>query len=59
MRRAPHVVVIPTGDEVRPLGAEPAPGELVDTNSLMLAAQARETGCTVESLADRCPTTRR
>jgi putative molybdopterin biosynthesis protein len=50
VRRAPHVVVIPTGDEVRPLGAEPAPGELVDTNSLMLAAQARELGCTVETL---------
>ena len=51
VRRAPHVVVIPTGDEVRPLGSEPAPGELVDTNGLMLAAQAREVGCTVESLA--------
>src|SRR5215208_2273976 len=51
VRRAPHVVIIPTGDEVRPLGAEPGPGELVDTNSLMLAAQAREAGCTVESLA--------
>ena len=43
--------MIPTGDEVRPLGSDPAPGELVDTNSLMLAAQAREAGCTVESLA--------
>ncbi|HET8950630.1 MAG TPA: molybdopterin biosynthesis protein [Solirubrobacteraceae bacterium] len=51
VRRAPHVVVIPTGDEVRPLGSAPAPGELVDTNSVMLAAQAREAGCTVESLA--------
>ena len=40
----------PTGDEVRPLGADPAPGELVDTNSLMLAAQATEIGCTAESL---------
>ena len=50
VRRAPHVVIIPTGDEVRPLGHDPAPGELVDTNSLMLAAQAREIGCTVESL---------
>jgi putative molybdopterin biosynthesis protein len=45
VRRAPRVVVIPTGDEVRPLGVEPAPGELVDTNSLMLVAQAREAGC--------------
>ena len=51
VRRAPHVIVIPTGDEVRPLGSDPAPGELVDTNSLMLAAQAREAGCTAESLA--------
>jgi len=50
VRRAPHVVIIPTGDEVRPLGHDPAPGELVDTNSLMLGAQAREVGCTVESL---------
>src|SRR5215208_2593399 len=45
VRRAPRVVVIPTGDEVRPLGSEPAAGELVDTNSLMLVAQAREAGC--------------
>jgi len=52
VRRAPRVLVIPTGDEVRPLGgAEPAPGELLDTNSLMLAAQAREAGCEVESVA--------
>jgi putative molybdopterin biosynthesis protein len=50
VRRAPRVLVIPTGDEVRPLGDEPAPGELVDTNSLMLSAQAREAGCEVESV---------
>jgi putative molybdopterin biosynthesis protein len=50
VRRAPRVLVIPTGDEVRPLGgAEPAPGELVDTNSLMLTAQAREAGCEAET----------
>ena len=51
VRRAPHVIVIPTGDEVRPLGSDPAPGELLDTNSLMLSAQAIEAGCTAESLA--------
>jgi len=52
VRRPPRVHVIPTGDELRPLGgAEPAPGELVDTNSLMLAAQAREAGCEVETTA--------
>jgi putative molybdopterin biosynthesis protein len=45
VHRAPVVAVIPTGDEVRAIGAEPGPGEILDTNSLMLAAQAREAGC--------------
>jgi putative molybdopterin biosynthesis protein len=45
VRRAPVVAVIPTGDEVRPVGTDTAPGELTDTNSLMLVAQAREAGC--------------
>jgi putative molybdopterin biosynthesis protein len=45
VRRAPVVAVLPTGDEMRPVGSQLAPGELVDTNSLMLAAQAREIGC--------------
>jgi putative molybdopterin biosynthesis protein len=30
---------------VRPIGAELGPGEILDTNSLMLAEQAREVGC--------------
>jgi putative molybdopterin biosynthesis protein len=45
VRRAPVVAVLPTGDEVRPVGAATGPGEILDTNSLMLAAQAREAGC--------------
>jgi putative molybdopterin biosynthesis protein len=45
VRRPPRVVVVPTGDEIRPVGAELGPGEIPDTNSLMLAAQAREAGC--------------
>jgi putative molybdopterin biosynthesis protein len=45
VRRAPMVVIVPTGDEIRPLDTEPAAGEILDTNSLMLAAQAREAGC--------------
>ncbi len=45
VRRAPVVVVIPTGDEIRPIGASLEPGDILDTNSLMLAAQAREVGC--------------
>jgi putative molybdopterin biosynthesis protein len=45
VRRPPLVAVIPTGDEIRPLGSELGPGELPDTNSLMLAAQVEEAGC--------------
>jgi putative molybdopterin biosynthesis protein len=45
VRRPPRVVIIPTGDEIVPIGEEPRPGEILDTNSLMLAAQAREVGC--------------
>ena len=50
VRRPPLVAVIPTGDEIRPLGSAPAAGELLDTNSLMLAGQARELGCVAEVL---------
>ena len=39
------VAVIPTGDEIRALGSELRPGDLPDTNSLMLAAQAEAAGC--------------
>ena len=45
-RLRPVVAIIPTGDEIRPVGTEPRPGEILDTNSMMLAAQAREAGCT-------------
>jgi putative molybdopterin biosynthesis protein len=45
VRRAPVVAILPTGDEMRPAGSELAPGEMLDTNSLMLAAQARAIGC--------------
>ena len=39
------MTVIPTGDEIRPIGTELGEGELPDTNSLMLAAQAEAAGC--------------
>src|SRR3954453_597146 len=45
VHRRPVVAVIPTGDEIRPVGTPPAEGEILDTNSLMLAAQAEEAGC--------------
>jgi putative molybdopterin biosynthesis protein len=42
--RVPVVAIIPTGDEIRPVGAALGPGDLIDTNSLMLALQARDIG---------------
>ena len=45
VRRRPRVAVIPTGDEIVPIGTQPGPGQILDTNSLMLLAQARELGC--------------
>ena len=50
VRRPPVVAVLPTGDEVRPLGSATGGGEILDTNSLMLAAQARELGCEARTL---------
>ena len=46
VRRPVVVQIVPTGDEIRPLGAGVGPGQIPDTNSLMLAGQAREAGCT-------------
>ncbi|WP_202797109.1 molybdopterin biosynthesis protein [Kribbella flavida] len=45
VRRRPRVVVIPTGDEIVPVGSPVRRGEILDTNSLMLVAQAQEVGC--------------
>ena len=50
VRRRPVVIILPTGDEVRPIGSRPGPGEILDTNSVMLAAQAREAGCEARCL---------
>ena len=50
VRRRPVVMVLPTGDEVRPIGEHTGAGEIVDTNSLMLATQAREAGCEAHCL---------
>jgi putative molybdopterin biosynthesis protein len=51
VRRQPVVAILPTGDEMRPIGSELEPGELLETNSLMLAGQAREAGCQVVVLS--------
>jgi putative molybdopterin biosynthesis protein len=45
VRRRPIVALLPTGDEVVATGLDPGPGQLADSNSPMLAAQAVEAGC--------------
>jgi putative molybdopterin biosynthesis protein len=45
VRRKPVVAVLPTGDEMRPIGSDITRGQFYDTNSLMLAALADEIGC--------------
>jgi putative molybdopterin biosynthesis protein len=42
--RRPVAAIIPTGDEVRPVGSALGPGDVTDSNSLLLASQAGETG---------------
>ena len=42
--RRPVVAIIPTGDEIRPVGSVLGPGEIIDSNSLMLAARASQVG---------------
>lgn len=44
VRRRPVVAILATGDEVRPVGTVLAPGEVLDTNSLMLAGMTEEGG---------------
>jgi len=45
--RRPVVVIIPTGDEVRPAGAALGPGEVTDSNSVMLASRASQSGAEI------------
>ncbi len=42
--RQPVATIIPTGDEIRPVGSPLRRGEIADTNSLMLAARCRQLG---------------
>ncbi len=44
--RRPRVVIIPTGDELISPGDTPQPGDIIEYNSLVLAAQVREWGGT-------------
>jgi putative molybdopterin biosynthesis protein len=44
VRRRPSVGIIPTGSELVPVGRTPAPGEILEYNSLVLAAQVESWG---------------
>lgn len=52
--RQPRVAILPTGSELVPAGSQPAPGEIIETNSIVLAAQVRGWG----GLPQRYPITR-
>ena len=42
--RRPIAAIIPTGDEIRPVGSALGPGEVTESNSLLLASRAGEVG---------------
>lgn len=42
--RRPRVAIVPNGDELVPVGVDPNPGQIPNTNAPMLAAQVRNAG---------------
>ena len=50
MRRRPKVALFATGDELVPPGVEPAPGQIVSSNTFAIGALAREEGAEVVDL---------
>jgi len=42
--RKPRVAVLPTGTELKPVGQEVGPGDIIEFNSLVLASQVNEWG---------------
>lgn len=51
--RQPRVAILPTGTELIPVGVEPRPGDIIEYNSLVLAAQVMQWG----GVATRYPIT--
>ena len=55
VRRRPRVALLPTGSELVAPGVDPAPGQVIESNSLVLAAQVEGAGGearVLESVAD-------
>jgi len=50
VHRPPRLALLGTGDELVALGATPRPGQVVNSNALMLACQARAAGAEVLDL---------
>jgi molybdopterin molybdotransferase len=50
VHRRPKVALLATGDELVPPGTQPAPGQIVSSNTIALAALARAEGAEVEDL---------
>ena len=50
VHRAPRLAILCTGDELIPIGATPQRGQVISSNGLMLAAQARQAGAEVIDL---------
>jgi len=44
VRRRPRVAILPTGSELVPPTGDPAPGQVIEYNSIVLGAQVREEG---------------
>ncbi len=42
--RKPKVAILPTGTELVPIGTDPEPGDILEYNSVVLAAQVRQWG---------------
>ncbi len=51
VRTRPRVVVVPTGDEVRPAGTELEAGQVADSSSAVVAGLAEQTGALVQVTA--------
>ena len=50
VHRRPRVALLVTGSELVPQGEEPAPGKLIETNSVALTALCREAGAEIDFL---------